>query len=181
MRSIKWFHVLVLILVLFNTRTGLAAVILQYHHVSEKLPAVTSVSEATFRQHLNFLKSEQFSVIALDELIQQLQAGKTLPPKTVAITFDDGYLNNMEAAAPVLEQFGYPYTIFVNPKLIDEKKGYVMSWEQLRQLSKRGALIANTVRNMTIYTSKRQEKARRNGVAGSARIWFGHKPGSKKK
>ncbi|TMP25273.1 polysaccharide deacetylase [Pseudoalteromonas rubra] len=143
MRSIKWFHVLVLILVLFNTRTGLAAVILQYHHVSEKLPAVTSVSEATFRQHLNFLKSEQFSVIALDELIQQLQAGKTLPPKTVAITFDDGYLNNMEAAAPILEQFGYPYTIFVNPKLIDEKKGYVMSWPQLRQLSKRGALIAN--------------------------------------
>lgn len=143
MRAIKWFHVLVLILVLFNTRAGLAAVILQYHHVSEKLPAVTSVSEATFLAHLNFLKTEQFTVIALDKLIEQLQAGKALPPKTVAITFDDGYLNNMEAAAPLLEQFGYPYTIFVNPKLIDEKKGYVMSWEQLRQLAKRGAIIAN--------------------------------------
>ncbi|WP_125721752.1 polysaccharide deacetylase family protein [Pseudoalteromonas rubra] len=143
MRAIKWFHVLVLILVLFNTRAGLAAVILQYHHVSEKLPAVTSVSEATFLEHLTFLKTEQFNVIALDTLITQLQAGNELPAKTVAITFDDGYLNNMEAAAPLLEQFGYPYTIFVNPKLIDEKKGYVMSWEQLRQLAKRGALIAN--------------------------------------
>uniref|UniRef100_UPI003562DB51 polysaccharide deacetylase family protein n=1 Tax=Pseudoalteromonas sp. TaxID=53249 RepID=UPI003562DB51 len=115
----------------------------QYHHVSETLPAVTSVSADTFNEHLSYLKQHNFNVIALDELITALQQQQTLPEKTVAITFDDGYNNNYQQAAPILEKFGYPYTIFVNPKLIDEGKGYVMGWEQLRELAQKGALIAN--------------------------------------
>ena len=117
--------------------------ILQYHHVSEKLPAVTSVSKDTFKAHLTFLKENNFHVIHLNELLNNIKQNKVLPDKTVAITFDDGYNNNIEQAAPILEAFGYPYTIFVNPLLIDEKKPYVMTWDELRTLSKRGALIAN--------------------------------------
>jgi poly-beta-1,6-N-acetyl-D-glucosamine N-deacetylase len=120
-----------------------AAVILQYHHVSETLPAVTSVSANTFTEHLTYLKQHNFNVIALDELISALQQQQTLPEKTVAITFDDGYNNNYQQAAPILEKFGYPYTIFVNPKLIDEGKSYVMGWDKLKELAQKGALIAN--------------------------------------
>ncbi|NOU52768.1 polysaccharide deacetylase family protein [Pseudoalteromonas sp. JBTF-M23] len=120
-----------------------AAVILQYHHVSEKLPPVTSISSQQFTEHMSYLKEGNFNVMALDKMLQALQAGQTLPPKSVAITFDDGYDNNIEQAAPILEMFGFPYTIFVNPKLIDEKQHYLMSWEQLRRLANKGALIAN--------------------------------------
>ncbi|MFC3034840.1 polysaccharide deacetylase family protein [Pseudoalteromonas fenneropenaei] len=120
-----------------------SAVILQYHHVSETLPAVTSVSADTFRQHLQYLKDQDYQVVALNTLLDSLQAGKVLDDKTVAITFDDGYLNNFDTAAPILREFAYPYTIFVNPKLIDEGKSYVMTWAQLKALSQQGALIAN--------------------------------------
>ncbi len=120
-----------------------AAVILQYHHVSKTLPKVTSVESDTFRAHLLYLQQKKFNVVALDTLIDGLREGQTFPDKTVAITFDDGYDNNIEQAAPILAEFNYPYTIFVNPALIDEGKGYVMTWEQLRTLSKQGALIAN--------------------------------------
>lgn len=120
-----------------------AAVILQYHHVSEKLPPVTSISAEQFTEHMDYLRKGNFNVIALDEMLKTLQAGKNLPAKSVAITLDDGYNNNIEQAAPILEKFGFPYTIFVNPKLIDEQQHYLMSWEQLRKLSKKGALIAN--------------------------------------
>ena len=113
------------------------AVILQYHHVSETLPAVTSVSSETFTKHMQYLKDQQFNVIPLNELISQLQAGQELADKTVAITFDDGYKNNYEQAAPILEKFGYPYTIFVNPELIDSGKSYVMTWQQLKELAKK--------------------------------------------
>ena len=115
----KLFHLVLLFLICGSLRAQ-AAVILQYHHVSETLPAVTSVSANTFTKHLNYLKEHNFNVIPLNELISALKQGKALDDKTLAITFDDGYNNNYEQAAPILEKFGYPYTIFVNPKLIDE-------------------------------------------------------------
>ncbi len=138
----KLFHLVLITLICLSVRAH-AAVILQYHHVSETLPAVTSVSANTFTKHLSYLKEHNFNVIALNELISAIQQGKTLPEKTVAITFDDGYNNNYEQAAPILEKFGYPYTIFVNPTLIDEGKGYVMGWDKLKELAGKGALIAN--------------------------------------
>ncbi len=86
-------------LALFSANSW-SAVILQYHHVSEKLPAVTSVSEETFKSHLNHIKEHGFSVIPLPQLLDSLKAGKSLPEKTLAITFDDGYENNITAAGP---------------------------------------------------------------------------------
>ncbi|WP_440056253.1 polysaccharide deacetylase family protein [Pseudoalteromonas sp. T1lg65] len=138
----KLIHWLIALFVLVSNQAS-GAVILQYHHVSEKLPAVTSVSASTFKQHLTYLKEQQFNVVPLTTIIETLRKGKSLPAKTIAITFDDGYDNNIEAAAPILESFSYPYTIFVNPKLIDEKKSYVMTWDELRDLAKKGATIAN--------------------------------------
>ncbi|AQP99600.1 polysaccharide deacetylase [Pseudoalteromonas aliena] len=138
----KLFHLVLFTLISLSLRAQ-AAVILQYHHVSETLPAVTSVSADTFTKHLNYLKDNNFNVIPLNKLLSALQQGQTLPEKTIAITFDDGYNNNYDEAAPILEQFGYPYTIFVNPKLIDEGQSYVMGWDKLKELSKKGALISN--------------------------------------
>ncbi|WP_404342071.1 polysaccharide deacetylase family protein [Pseudoalteromonas mariniglutinosa] len=138
----KLFHVVFAVLISLSLPAQ-GAVILQYHHVSETLPAVTSVSSETFTEHMDYLKEHKFNVIALNELIDALQAGRTLPDKTVAITFDDGYNNNYQQAAPILEKFAFPYTIFVNPKLIDEGKNYVMSWSQLKELANKGALISN--------------------------------------
>lgn len=138
----KLFHWCLSVLFCLSLPTQ-SAVILQYHHVSETLPAVTSVSANTFTEHLSYLKQHNFNVIPLNELLDALQQGQSLPDKTVAITFDDGYNNNYEQAAPILEKFNYPYTIFVNPKLIDEGKSYVMGWDKLRELAKKGALISN--------------------------------------
>lgn len=138
----KLFHLVLFTLICVSVRAH-AAVILQYHHVSETLPAVTSVSANTFTKHMSYLKEHNFNVIPLNELITALEQGKNLPEKSVAITFDDGYNNNYEQAAPILEKFAYPYTIFVNPRLIDEGKGYVMGWDKLNELAGKGALIAN--------------------------------------
>lgn len=137
-----FFHLLILFLMAIALPTK-AAVILQYHHVSETLPRVTSVTEDEFEQHMAYLKTHQFNVLPLDEVVQAIKNKTQLPAKTVAITFDDGYKNNFTAAAPILEKYGFPYTIFVNPKLIDEKAHYLMTWEELRALAKKGATIAN--------------------------------------
>ena len=120
-----------------------AAIILQYHHVSTETPRSTSVTPEEFRIHLQYLKDKKYQVIGLDTLLAQLQQGKEPADNAVAITFDDGYDNIYHQAHPILQDFGFPYTVFLSPALIDRKEGPVMSWQQIKQLQKDGVIIAN--------------------------------------
>lgn len=120
-----------------------AAIILQYHHVSAETPRSTSVTPQEFRTHLQYLKDHNYQVIGLDVLLAQLQQGKEPADNAVVITFDDGYDNIYHQAHPILQQFNFPYTVFLSPALIDRKEGPVMSWEQIKQLHQDGVLIAN--------------------------------------
>ncbi|WP_337880003.1 polysaccharide deacetylase family protein [Rheinheimera sp.] len=125
------------------TLSSQAAVILQYHHVSTSTPRSTSVTPAEFRSHLQFLKDQQYQVIGLDQLLNQLQSGQEPAANAVVITFDDGYDNIYLQAHPILQQFGFPYTVFLSPALIDRREGPVMSWQQIKKLQADGVLIAN--------------------------------------
>lgn len=110
--------------------------ILVYHHVSENTPASTSVSPAQFREHLQMLKDEGFTVVDLADALNKLQAGLSITDKAVAITFDDGYHNIYDNAWPLLKEFGYPFTLFVATDAIDQGFSDMMTWDQLRDLSK---------------------------------------------
>ena len=57
--------------------------------------------------------SRWFNVLPLAQAIDSLYAG-TLAPRALAITFDDGYADNEEIAAPILERLGLSATIFVS-------------------------------------------------------------------
>lgn len=120
-----------------------AAVMLIYHHVAEDTPRVSSVTPAEFREHLSYLRDNNFQVIGLDVLVDQLQTGKPIADNAVVITFDDSYENNFTTAHPILQEFGYPYTIFISPGAIDDRIGPVLSWQQVKQMSDDGVLVAN--------------------------------------
>jgi len=57
--------------------------------------------------------SSNARVLPLTEAMARLRAG-TLPARTVCITFDDGYANNLQLAYPVLAKYGLPATIFLS-------------------------------------------------------------------
>nr|WP_246253440.1 polysaccharide deacetylase family protein [Sulfitobacter maritimus] len=59
--------------------------------------------------------------MALDAALAA-QARGELERETVAITFDDGYRNNLTVAGPILERFGFPATLFVTTGFIDSEK-----------------------------------------------------------
>jgi peptidoglycan/xylan/chitin deacetylase (PgdA/CDA1 family) len=124
-----------------NTWAKDNAVILLYHHVSTTTPVVTSVSPDTFRQHMQYL-ADNHKVLPLKQVIEALQNNQPLPDKTVVITFDDGYDNIYENAHPILKQFAFPYTIFINPPLIGEVN-YQLDWKQVKLMSNEGATFAN--------------------------------------
>jgi len=139
----------VLVYAIFAVGRSLAAdlppriVVLQYHHVSESTPASTSISPDRFAEHMRWLVDNEFVVASLPDSLVRLRSGETLPEYHAVITFDDGYRNIYDNAFPVLRELGLPFTIFVNPEPHDADKSAWLSWEQLREMSKAGATIAN--------------------------------------
>jgi peptidoglycan/xylan/chitin deacetylase (PgdA/CDA1 family) len=84
-----------------------------YHRVAElqEDPWGLVVTPDTFEQQLAYLK-RNYRTMALDELVQGLRSGK-LPDNAVAITFDDGYRDNLVHAKPLLAHYGLSATLFL--------------------------------------------------------------------
>ncbi len=118
-------------------------VILLYHHVDTDTPPSTSISPTDFRRHLEYLRDNHFSVIALDSMMKSLEAGEALPDRAIAITFDDGYISIYQEAFPMLQNFGYPFTLFLSTGPINSRQTNYMNWDQVREMSDAGVLIAN--------------------------------------
>ncbi|MEL7185052.1 MAG: polysaccharide deacetylase family protein [Pseudomonadota bacterium] len=68
-------------------------------------------SRTEFKNDLDIIKS-LFNVLSVPNAAQRLVDG-TLPARAACITFDDGYLNNHEIAAPMLEEAGLPATFYI--------------------------------------------------------------------
>lgn len=67
---------------------------------------------AQFRQQLEFL-ARRYRVISLETAVADLSAGRRLAARSVVLTFDDGYANNLHIAAPLLAEYGFAATIFL--------------------------------------------------------------------
>lgn len=124
------------------TRANYEVPVLMYHHVE---PGVSGsslhVSPATFTRQMEFLKIHGYHVVPLEEIIRKTKSGERIPFKTVAITFDDGYLDNFKYAFPVLKKMDFPATIFMITRDIGQK-GF-LSEEDLRILDESGIAIGS--------------------------------------
>ncbi len=87
--------------------------ILLYHRVTEALvdPWNICVSPRHFEEQIAILR-KTVPLLPLSDLVAQLRQG-TLPPRATAITFDDGYTDNLLHAKPILEAYNAPATIFI--------------------------------------------------------------------
>ena len=71
------------------------------------------VTPAFLRRRFEILRDREYAVLPLGEAVRSLRGG-TLPPRSVVLTFDDGFYDFFAAAAPLLEEFGYPATNYVS-------------------------------------------------------------------
>ncbi len=93
--------------------------ILMYHGVVERplVPACwQQLPLSAFRRQLEWV-ARRFRVLPLEEALDRMRAG-TLPPRACALTFDDGFENDVSVALPVLERLGLPATVFVVTDLL---------------------------------------------------------------
>ena len=106
------------------------ALILGYHRISSSPGALEAVcvSPENFAEHLRELRKRTHP-IHLSKLVQHLKDG-SLPAKCVAITFDDGYTDNLYTAKPLLEKYEIPATVFICTGYI----GKEFWWDELERL-----------------------------------------------
>ena len=95
--------------------------ILMYHRIADMAsdPHQLCVGPEVFRSQMRYL-AERHLVLSLADLASAVAAGD-VPPNAVAITFDDGTLDALHAASPVLVEYGLPATFFVNTENLDHE------------------------------------------------------------
>ncbi|AFZ13623.1 polysaccharide deacetylase [Crinalium epipsammum PCC 9333] len=108
------------------------ALILMYHRVGEVDidPWALCVTPENFAEHLEVLQKD-YHPLSLTELVKAHQGGK-LPNRSVAITFDDGYADNLHQAKPLLNRYGIPATVFVSTGYLGQQREFW--WDELERL-----------------------------------------------
>ncbi len=119
------------------------ASVIMYHRFDEPKYPSTNIALDQFEAHLKFLSENGYSVLPLGEIVSRLQSGEGVPDRTVAITIDDAYLSVYEKAWPLLQKYGFPFTLFVATEPIDRRLRGYMSWEQLREMQAAGMSIGS--------------------------------------
>lgn len=89
------------------------AVILMYHSIGNE-GEFFQVTKAEFSRQMAYLSQNDFKVVGLSKLLADTRSGVHFFKKTVAVTFDDGYLDNYSVAWPILRHYHFPATIFIN-------------------------------------------------------------------
>ena len=164
-----------LLILLFSSASSLPllaadssqAVVLQYHHVSSSMPRSTSVTLDEFKGHMQYLHDNHFNVLSLPDILLALKTGKTLPDRTVAITFDDANASVYTAAFPVLRDYHWPFTLFVPTALVGINAKVYLNWDQIREMAGSGATVANHSVNHAYLVER---KAGEDEAAWMARI-----------
>jgi peptidoglycan/xylan/chitin deacetylase (PgdA/CDA1 family) len=99
------------------------AIVVVYHSVASDAMAPfiappNRLAPDRFEAQMTFLRKHR-NVVSVSALVDQIEAGHTPPAGTVCITFDDGYLDNLTVAAPILERHGLPATLYLPTGYID--------------------------------------------------------------
>lgn len=88
---------------------------------------LVSASALQFRAQMEWLK-RSYRPIRFRDVVDAWERGQPLPPRSVIVTFDDGYDDNYRIAFPILRELGVPATFFVSTGHIDSSRVFAYDW-----------------------------------------------------
>jgi peptidoglycan/xylan/chitin deacetylase (PgdA/CDA1 family) len=142
--------------------------ILCYHGVSlqdeHEWDPELFMTPAFLRRRFEILRDGGYIVLPLGEAVRNLRRG-TLPPRSVVLTFDDGFHNFFRAAVPLLEEFSYPATNYVSSYYCVHQRPIVgltlryLLWRSRMQALAPGVLPGQDERVELRYSQKREQLA----------------------
>ena len=172
--------------------------IICFHRVNDYDNSQLSASTRLFEEIIREVRS-RYHPVPLQKLIDGLNNNKAIRPKTVAITFDDGYRDNLLFAAPILRKYDVPATFFIISGYIGTDKVLpwdesnkvshpLMTWDEVSELNKMGFEIGShtvthvnlgkvpvDVARQEIFQSKEQIEDEISQHANTFAVPFGRK------
>lgn len=129
--------------------------VLMYHKVNDLPNNRMSMPVSLFDEQMAELGELGYAVVDLDAVLGHYVGGHPLPEGAVLITFDDGYRDNLENAAPVLKKHGYPAVQFVPIAYVGDSQPLphekylsahgvfnpTVDWDEIRELERHGVRI----------------------------------------
>jgi peptidoglycan/xylan/chitin deacetylase (PgdA/CDA1 family) len=113
--------------------------ILAYHRIGDSEaengrldPTLLSATPRMFARQMEFLV-DTYHIVSVEEVLSAVVGGRPLPPRSVMITFDDGYQDFLDVAWPVLERLQIPAVLFVATEYLS-KPDRLFWWDELYQV-----------------------------------------------
>lgn len=133
-----------------NRDESSAVPILLYHSVTAEdhgpLHRYTLSPEA-FRAHMAWIAERRFSSLTVSEYAAARRGEVAMPDRPLVVTFDDGYADFLDGAAPALDDYGIRATLYVTTAAVGEtRRGTilgrpVLTWSELRRVAGLGVEV----------------------------------------
>ena len=157
-------------------------VVLMYHAIGRTGEPASRfvVPVERFRRQLSWLRLRRTPVLTLDEYVQYRGQNRLPPAGSVVITFDDGYVDTGELAAPALRRKKMSATVFVVTGAVGADNGWehaaplggrsLLSWDALRALREDGMTIGAHTMSHSLLPELSKQGAEREVVGSRARL-----------
>ncbi len=143
--------------------------ILMYHRIGVEVDSPWWVTVRDFEAQLQCLREQGYTSVWPSDLVAHQRWGRPLPVKPIVLTFDDGYLNVMEQAEPLLRKYGFKgVSYLITGRVADtaEKRQLwegtpLLIWPEVRAIYQRGTIRfgghSRTHPNLRALADPRQE------------------------
>jgi peptidoglycan/xylan/chitin deacetylase (PgdA/CDA1 family) len=133
-------------------------IVLCYHRFEDKPKDSLAINPADFEAQMQALKDNGITVISMEDFLAWRRGEKGIPEKAAIISIDDGYLSGYNVAWPILNRFGYPFTMFIYTDYVKggpKSGGQSISWDQLAEMRDAGVDIeGHTVSHSSLNARK---------------------------
>ena len=121
--------------------------VLTFHAIDDR-PSVIAFSPRLFERGMADLHRAGYRTLSLLQLVDCLRRGVSLPDRSLALTFDDGYQSVYEHAFPILQRYGFSATVFLtvgrsrntmaSQRLPSMCERSMLSWGEIREMERWG-------------------------------------------
>jgi len=113
--------------------------VLCYHIVESPTDPRMEVGREQFRQQMRYLAMTGYNVIPLKQAWEYATGVRTsLPPRSIVITFDDGWRSTYTEVFPEMKRRHFPFTLFIYPNVVGQTSR-ALTWKQIKEMSAWGA------------------------------------------
>lgn len=152
--------------------------VLMYHSVciNQRIDSEYIITPEKFREDMEYLKNRGYTFVSLPAIYDFYTGNGSLPEKCAAITFDDGFLNNLTEVLPVLQELDIPANINIvgsytdNYSMLHERdESYAcLTWDDVKTLAQSGKADIGCHTWDMHYLGTRRGCARQKGESDEA-------------